>query len=175
MFIRPPVYNQTPCSHMNWSDVNKGRCDKRNDMTFKVIQGPGHRAFKLRFWKSPFSKSNSIAVSVSRLNLIIAYDIMGQYLNSVESDYWIFAPFTGHMAPKITFSAMFEATVAHGSDFRALTNVFVWNIGSDHLSFSWLCLLDSSKYDPTPARGEFFCIELCCSVSDILRTGVVLL
>ena len=39
--------SQTQWSHMNYSDMNRGRWDKSNDMTFKVIQGQGHRAFKL--------------------------------------------------------------------------------------------------------------------------------
>ena len=47
--VRPSVHNQTQWSHMNYSDMNRVRWDKSNDMTFKVIrgQGQGHRAFEL--------------------------------------------------------------------------------------------------------------------------------
>ena len=60
----------------------------------------------LNLRKSPFSKSISFAISVARLNMIIAYDTMGQYLNFVESNFWIFVPFTCHVPPKFAFCAM---------------------------------------------------------------------
>ena len=48
MSVRPSVHNETQWSHMVNSGVERGRLDKWNDISFKVIkgQGQGHKAVK---------------------------------------------------------------------------------------------------------------------------------
>ena len=82
--VRPSVHYQTRWSHMNyillWIEVDETNrmiwFSRWSKVKVKVTEHLNSR-------KLSYSKSISFAISVARLNLIIAYDIMGQYLNFV--------------------------------------------------------------------------------------------
>ena len=95
-------------------------------MAFKVIQIEVKVAEPLNLRKWLLSKFISFAISVAGLNLNIAYDIIGQYLNFIESNFKflpraskvsIFCDVRPSVRPSVRVSVHNQTQRSHNSEF----------------------------------------------------------